>query len=86
MSATKSALFDDWDTPFGLPPFAAIDTGQFAPAFEAAMAEARANIDATAANPEPPSFANTIEAMERAEQRLDPGRGGVLQPCRRAHQ
>ena len=41
------------------------------PAFDAALAEARANIDAIAADPEPPSFANTIEAMERAQPRLD---------------
>ena len=64
-------LLADWNTPFGLPPFAAIATEDFAPAFEAALAEARANIDAIAADPEPPSFANTIEAMERAQDRLD---------------
>ncbi len=69
--AVTSALFDEWTTPFGLPPFADIEVGQFAPAFEAAMAEARKNIDAIAENPEPPTFSNTIEAMERAEHRLD---------------
>ncbi len=69
--ANRSALYDEWNTPFGLPPFAEIEVGQFEPAFEAAMAEARANIDAIAEDPEPPSFANTIEAMERAERRLD---------------
>jgi peptidyl-dipeptidase Dcp len=64
-------LLQDWTTPFGLPPFPAIGDGDFAPAFEAAMAEGRANIDAIAADPAPPSFANTIEAMERAERALD---------------
>ena len=64
-------LLADWNTPFGLPPFAAIATEDFGPAFEAALAEARANIDAIAADPEAPSFANTIEAMERAQDRLD---------------
>ena len=64
-------LLADWKTPFGLPPFAAIATDDFAPAFDAALAEARANLDAIAADPEPPSFANTIEAMERAQARLD---------------
>jgi peptidyl-dipeptidase Dcp len=64
-------LLADWTTPFGLPPFPAIATEHFGPAFDAALAEARANIDAIAADPAPPSFANTIEAMERAERRLD---------------
>jgi peptidyl-dipeptidase Dcp len=64
-------LLEDWTNPFGMPPFAALKTGHFAPAFEAALAEARANIDAIAADPERPTFANTIEAMERAERKLD---------------
>ena len=53
------------------PPFERIEDADFAPAFEAAMVEARANIDAIAADPADPNFANTIEAMERAERRLD---------------
>jgi len=57
--------------PFALPDFAALTDDAFAPAFEVALAEARANIAAIAENPEPPSFANTIEAMELAEGLLD---------------
>ena len=57
--------------PFDLPPFAAIRDEDFAPAFEAALIEARANLAAIATNPEPASFANTIEAMELAEEWLD---------------
>ncbi len=57
--------------PFALPPFARIGDGDFAPAFEAALAEARANVAAIAANPEPPSFTNTIEALELAEETLN---------------
>lgn len=64
-------LRDPWETPFGLPPFAEIRAEHFEPAFEAALAEARANIDAIAADPAPLSFANTIEALERAERQLD---------------
>ncbi len=64
-------LLEEWKTPFGMPPFRAIETADFAPAFEAAMAEARGRIDAIAADAEPPSFANTIEALERAERPLD---------------
>ena len=70
-SPVINPLLADWTTPFGLPPFAAIRDDDFAPAFEAALAEARANIAAIAANPEAPSFANTIAALELAEASLD---------------
>ncbi|MBA3325914.1 MAG: peptidase M3, partial [Rhodobacteraceae bacterium] len=66
-----NALLREWDGPFGLPPFAAVDDSDFAPAFDAALTEARAEIDAIAADPAEPSFANTIAAMERAGRRLD---------------
>jgi peptidyl-dipeptidase Dcp len=64
-------LLRDWDRPFGMPPLDEVTDADFAPAFDAALAEARANIDAIAADPAPPDFANTIEALERAERRLD---------------
>lgn len=64
-------LLEDWTTPFALPPFAAITDDDFAPAFDAALAEARANIAAIAADPAEPDFANTIEALERAGAALD---------------
>jgi peptidyl-dipeptidase Dcp len=64
-------LLDDWATPFGLPPFAAISDDDFAPAFDAALAAARAAVAGIATNPAPPDFANTIAALERAERDLD---------------
>ena len=64
-------LLSDWTGPFGLPPFDAIKDADFAPAFEAGLAAGRAAIAAIAANPEPPSFANTIEALEEADAILD---------------
>ncbi len=66
-----NALLSQWNTPFEIPPFDQINEADFGPAFEAALAQARANIAAIASRPEAPSFANTIEAMERAEQKLD---------------
>ncbi|MBP7241066.1 M3 family metallopeptidase [Amaricoccus sp.] len=64
-------LVREWDRPYGMPPLDALRDEEFAPAFDEGLTEARANIDAIADNPEPPSFANTIEAMERAEKTLD---------------
>ncbi|WP_439136721.1 M3 family metallopeptidase [Roseicyclus sp.] len=64
-------LLETWDTPFGLPPFARIADGDFAPAMAAALDEGRAAVAAIAENPAPPSFANTIAALELADQLLD---------------
>ncbi|MDP2084516.1 MAG: M3 family metallopeptidase [Gemmobacter sp.] len=64
-------LLSVWDTPFELPPFDAIADDDFAPAFDAGLAQARAAVATIVANPEPPTFANTIEALELAEETLD---------------
>jgi peptidyl-dipeptidase Dcp len=56
-----------WDGPHGgAPAFDRVRVEHFEPALEEAMARYRAEIAAIAANPEPPSFANTLEAMERS--------------------
>ena len=59
-----------WATPFGLPPFERIRPEHFPPAFDRGMAEHAAEI-AASPDPEPPSFANTIEALERSGRLLD---------------
>ncbi len=64
-------LRETWDRPFELPPFDEITEDDFAPAYEFAIEKTRAEIQAIAENPEPPDFANTIEAMERADLLLD---------------
>ena len=66
-----NALLTEWTGDFALPPFAAITDADFAPAFDAALEQARANIAAIAGNPEAPNFANTIAALEGAEALLD---------------
>jgi peptidyl-dipeptidase Dcp len=59
-----------WDTPFGLPPFAAIAPEHIRPAFEAALSKHRSEIDALTTEAAAPGFANTIEALERAGRAL----------------
>jgi peptidyl-dipeptidase Dcp len=66
-----SPLLADWSTPFGLPPFADLAPEQFPPAFEAALAQARAEIAAIAGNADAPTFANTLDALERSGAALD---------------
>ncbi len=64
-------LLDDWTSAHGLPPFASISPDQFRPAFDAALAAHRAEIDAVAADKAAPTFANTIEALEKSGRALD---------------
>ena len=59
-----------WTGPHGLPVFDAVLDADFAPAFARAMADHLAEIDAIATNPDVPTFANTIAAMELAGDAL----------------
>ena len=56
--------------PFQAPPFDKIKDEDYQPAMEAGMAEERKEIDAIANNPAPPTFENTIVAMEKSGQLL----------------
>ncbi len=69
-SVAANPLLSEWRTPFGLPPFAEIDDVHFEPAFDAAMVEQRQEIEAARRSGETPSFANTIEALERSGKTL----------------
>jgi len=64
-------LLVPFDTVFELPPFDQISDDSFAPAFDSAMEKSRANIQAIADNPDAPTFANTIDALEQADELLD---------------
>ncbi|MET0517916.1 MAG: M3 family metallopeptidase [Burkholderiaceae bacterium] len=75
MPTSANPLLQDWTGPHGLPPFAAIEPGHFAPAFEAALRQHRAELDAIAAQAEAPTFANTLAAFDRSGRllaRLEP--------------
>jgi peptidyl-dipeptidase Dcp len=67
-------LLQTWTTPFQIAPFAEISDDDFAPALGEALTAHLAEIDAIAENAEPPTFENTIEAMEGAGETL----GNVL--------
>ena len=66
VKANGNPLTAAWTGAFGLPPFEAVEPGQFRGAFDSALAAHRAEIDAIAADPAAPSFTNTIEALERS--------------------
>ena len=62
----KNPFLTESSAPFGAPEFDKITNEHYLPAFEAAVAEGKAEIDAIVANQEEPTFENTIEAMEYA--------------------
>jgi peptidyl-dipeptidase Dcp len=66
-----NALLQEWSGPHGgVPAFDRMRLEDLEPAFEGAMAEHLREIEAIAADPAPPTFENTIEAMERAGDAL----------------
>jgi peptidyl-dipeptidase Dcp len=70
--ADPNPLLSEWTGPYGgLPPFDQVKVEYFKPALEAAMAENLAEIDKIANDSAPPTFENTIVAMEKAGQTLD---------------
>ncbi|WP_374302845.1 M3 family metallopeptidase [Paracoccus sp. (in: a-proteobacteria)] len=60
-----------WTGPQGLPRFDLIRDEDMAPAFDRELAAAAAAMEAIAANPEPPTFDNTVAALETAEDGLN---------------
>ena len=62
--------YANWTTPHGTYPFDAIHAADYMPAFEEALRQGRADIDAIVRNPEAPTFENTIEALEKAGHTL----------------
>ncbi|MFN7943329.1 MAG: M3 family metallopeptidase [Thermoanaerobaculia bacterium] len=70
--ATDNPLLARWTGPYGgVPPFDKVKIELFAPAIEAAIAEQLAEVDKLAADPAPPTFENTIAALDRAGKTFD---------------
>ncbi|QCK85865.1 M3 family metallopeptidase [Phreatobacter aquaticus] len=71
LATDPNPFFRPWATPFGIAPFGEIAIDDYRPAFERALAEHRAEVEAIATNPQAPSFANTIDALEVGGHTLD---------------
>ena len=63
-------FFETWQTPWGIPPFDRIRDEHYRPAFERGIEELRADITVIRDNPEPPTFENTVEALQTAGELL----------------
>jgi peptidyl-dipeptidase Dcp len=64
-------FFEEYQTPFQIPPFEKIEFSHYVPAFEAGMQEQLKDIDKITSNGEAPSFENTIVELERTGKILD---------------
>ena len=71
-AATDNPFFHykEWKTPHGTYPFNEIKAEHYMPAFEEAMKQGLADIDAIVNNPAAPTFQNTIEAYEKSGEML----------------
>ena len=67
---TVNPFFSDWTTPDGVPPFDRIRPEHFREAHARAIKEHEAEIAAVAADTAPPTFDNTIAALERSGRAL----------------
>ncbi len=67
---SNNPFFHQWNTRFGVPPYDAIKPAHFKPAYERAMEAHLAEIKAITDNKDAPTFANTIDALEKSGQML----------------
>ena len=68
---TSNPFFTEYNTPFGVPPFDKVHAAHYMPAFEKGMAEKRKELDQLLSVKDAPTFANTIEALDRSGALLD---------------
>ena len=83
---TENPLLKESSLDFHYPPFDKIKDAHFAPAYEQGMAEQLKEIEPIAANPAPPTFENTIVALEKTGELLGRGRPHFFQSLEREHQ
>ncbi len=62
----SNPFFEEWNTPYGIPPFDKIEVKHYMPAVKEGIAQQEAEIQAIINNPAAPDFENTIAAMDRS--------------------
>ena len=70
-SSDRNPFLSEWDTPYGIPDFEAVEEAHYIPAVEAGIEQQQAEIDAIIANPDAPTFENVVAAYERSGAILD---------------
>jgi peptidyl-dipeptidase Dcp len=75
--AADNPLLQQWSTPFQVPPYNLIKPEHFLPAIKEGIAQNRREVDAIVNSPQPPTFANTIEALEQTGDLLSKVQGAL---------
>ena len=70
-SSDRNPFLSEWDTPYGIPDFEAVEEAHYIPAVEAGIEQQQAEIDAIIANPDAPTFENVVAAYERSGAIMD---------------
>ena len=70
-SSGPNPFFEEWNTPFGVPPFDRLRAEHFLPALERGMSLHDAEIDAITSNNDAPTFENVILAYDNSGEMLD---------------
>lgn len=70
VAGSSNPFFEEWDTPYGLPPFDRIHLDHMMPAFERSLSDHAQELRLIARNPEAPTFLNTLEALDVSGRRL----------------
>ena len=68
---SMNPFFEDYDTPYQIPPFEKIKEAHYMPAFNQGMKEQLDEIDVITGNPNSPTFENTIVELERTGKTLN---------------
>lgn len=71
VGAAQNPFFEQWTTPHGVPPFAKIKNEHYMPAFQKAIADEKAEIEAIVAVADAPTFENTILAYDNTGELLN---------------
>ena len=67
----QNPFLQEWDTPYGIPPFDKITEADYLPAIKEGIAQQEAEIQAIINNPEEPDFENTIAALDASGMTLE---------------
>ena len=70
LDPSVNPFFQDWTTEYEVPPFMDIKNEHYMPAFKKGMEDNLAEIEVIIKNTEAPTFANTIEELERSGKLL----------------
>ena len=60
----NNPFLEEWNTPYGIPPFDEIQLSDYIPAVTAGIEQQKQELDAILTNPDAPTFENTVAAYE----------------------